>query len=1269
MRNLDIWHVSTQKFDIDSTEFVSCYGHHEDTSSGELYVCTHNLVVRNFDENGEIKWSKDLSKLSSPENSAVNITFLTLPNCVSIGLTNGELFTIDDSGNSCDLAGVCQNGLLAMEWSPDQELLVLVTKDMQVIVMSAMFDAIHECNLLDKEFGDKQFITVGWGKKETQFHGSEGKQAAKLKEEIDVDPEIENQKSVSITWRGDGNLFAVGFVGDGVRSFKIFDREGLLQYTSEKQQGIEQHLSWRPSGNLIATTQKLTNKYTVSFFEKNGLKHGEFLIPVNETTTVEDMTWSSDSEILTLLCKDLETNSQKILLFTSSNYHWYLKQTLEFNSSHNVKKLMWDNMFDVANNKKLHVVLNNGQQYSYTWIWNIDHSNGKGSDDDAIVTVIDGKKILATGFRQTVVPPPMASTEIDLHDFIQSIHFAPSIKTDGLDPNTFFVCTSKELIFFKEVQKNPLQFEKHRSITLDTCNFPFQTYNWYWVNSETIACIMIDGNNYHNLTIFDISDDKIMKRHSELLPSAVTKICPHPTNASVLFLQLCTGEIIEYTLNESISPEDTSFPVSCMKFDVLSIDTDLYFLGLSHKGVMYINGTMVMNNVSSYFIHTNFLLVTTLKHLLLCTDLTKAGLKAISEHEKTESVDIYKRKIERGAKLVIAVPNDTRTVFQLPRGNLETIQPRPLSLNIIGNYLDSLKYHEAFDLMRKQRINLNLIYDHNPELFMENIHVFIASIKNNSWLSLFLSDLEDIDVTKTMYFSSYVERKDLTVHTKAKVKLICDAFETELRKDVYNKLLPLLTTLVKRKTIADLEKALSFIKQLKLEESEGKKHPITSDEALKYLLYMVDVDKLFDVALGMYDFEVVLMVANKSQKDPKEYIQMLNELNEMEENYKQFTINKHLKRFDKAVQCLVNCGSERYGELKTFVKYHSLYREALALFSTNEDIYKQISDDFGSYLKLKKQYVEAGIVFERANSYDKAIECYKDALEWELAIKLASGKPKEELIELCNSLVEGLNEEKRKKEALTILEMFCDDPEKAITYAIESGQYKSALRLCARHNKDDLKEKQLIPAIMDEYENMQDLIHTNHSNFIKYKDRLIVVRENKNKRPVDCYDQTYANKDSDLYSDSGSTVASSGSTRSFRSSKNRRKHERKVASLKEGSQYEDTALVMALHSLVTSSNELRLPVKEINIALSSVGKDNEALTLQINLERLLKDMKDNFKEIWNNNLVLEATNARIAAENAPEGQSIIPQGVAALDPHICIAPVIPEVQWKLDGFN
>jgi elongator complex protein 1 len=58
-----------------------------------------------------------------------------------------------------------------------------------------------------------------------------------------------------------------------------------LQSTSEPVAGLEHPLAWRPSGNLIASTQRFgfegggvgrEGRYDVVFFERNGLRHGEF---------------------------------------------------------------------------------------------------------------------------------------------------------------------------------------------------------------------------------------------------------------------------------------------------------------------------------------------------------------------------------------------------------------------------------------------------------------------------------------------------------------------------------------------------------------------------------------------------------------------------------------------------------------------------------------------------------------------------------------------------------------------------------------------------------------------------------------------------------------------------------------------------------------------------------------------------------------------------------------------------------------------------------
>lgn len=38
------------------------------------------------------------------------------------------------------------------------------------------------------------------------------------------------------------------------------------------------------------------------------------------------------------------------------------------------------------------------------------------------------------------------------------------------------------------------------------------------------------------------------------------------------------------------------------------------------------------------------------------------------------------------------------------------------------------------------------------------------------------------------------------------------------------------------------------------------------EDAVRYVIFLVDADKLFDIALGMYDFTLVLLIAQHSQR-------------------------------------------------------------------------------------------------------------------------------------------------------------------------------------------------------------------------------------------------------------------------------------------------------------------------------------------------------------------------------------------------------------------
>ena len=58
---------------------------------------------------------------------------------------------------------------------------------------------------------------------------------------------------------------------------------------------------------------------------------------------------------------------------------------------------------------------------------------------------------------------------------------------------------------------------------------------------------------------------------------------------------------------------------------------------------------------------------------------------------------------------------------------------------LLRNRLD---FKGAFILMRKHRINMNLLYDHNSDAFLDNVASFVEQIDNVNHINLFLTDLQ-----------------------------------------------------------------------------------------------------------------------------------------------------------------------------------------------------------------------------------------------------------------------------------------------------------------------------------------------------------------------------------------------------------------------------------------------------------------------------------------------------------------------------------------------
>lgn len=79
---------------------------------------------------------------------------------------------------------------------------------MKVFIPHSFTSNVKEILIL---FSLAKFVSVGWGSKETQFHGSEGKHG-RSKKEIESKLADWDDKNTRVVWRADGQFFAVNAV-------------------------------------------------------------------------------------------------------------------------------------------------------------------------------------------------------------------------------------------------------------------------------------------------------------------------------------------------------------------------------------------------------------------------------------------------------------------------------------------------------------------------------------------------------------------------------------------------------------------------------------------------------------------------------------------------------------------------------------------------------------------------------------------------------------------------------------------------------------------------------------------------------------------------------------------------------------------------------------------------------------------------------------------------------------------------------------------------
>ncbi|CAH7686311.1 IKI3 family-domain-containing protein [Phakopsora pachyrhizi] len=1212
--------------------------------------------------------------------------------CPLIEEPNDETLNPEEFG----VVGQFHERISAAAWSPDDEILVVITGVGSIILFTKSFDLLLEVPIDYKRFGDDQPVSLGWGTKSTQFHGSLGKSAAlagDFTEPSEVSPAPDTMSPLyQISWRGDGAFFAIScpdsnasVIGSS-RSIKVYSRDGLLSSSSERvpNSRLGDAMAWRPEGSIIASSVQdmIGNRLNVMFFERNGLqRYGFNLLDAHRAERIWGMSWNSDSRVLAVgLTKpglqdgdnENQSHTHSVQLWTRNNYHWYLKHEIQsdlqpVSKMEGVPSMLWH----PENPHLIYFIGTGGSVERRQLSWENLADQTLKPYDTGSVAVIDGFQVLLTNFRYQTVPPPMSSTQLNV--LIEDGGNLPRIPAhvsfslqSGLVavafPHAQIICYLRDISKDGHKLSDPIELGRF-VLELDT--------------SHTLCrqiCVSDmsrkkDGSEFLLLALF--SDIKLGGRARDGI--YIQKICiggsgdTHFNTPTVFyaqglekwckviashfegqfFIQSSDGRIEEVRYTPHLAPTFTvssfwaRFPLFCPTFlSFASPQLSLEFLdsvilfGLSETGKLYLNQHLVAGDCSSFTVDNNDLMYTTFSHQLKFVPLTiKLVEKLRARAESSEISTLLKsspgttRAVERGSVIVACSPSAMKIILQMPRGNLETIYPRPMVLRwICLNLLGEGRWAEAFLQCRKHKIEFNILVDFDRTRFlMEGVERLVTGLENNDHLSLFISSLTSVDVTEELYpiTKSWNAGRPIdcdineSLSGEAKINTVCQLMIDELTKKQvkWGYINSILTAMVSKKP-SDYKSALGLLSELKIEDSEKV------EDAIKYIIFLSDVNELYKVALSMYDLTLVILVAQHSQKDPKEYLPFLQSLKEFDIDRRKFKIDDYLGRYSTALTHLVTSPDATTSEVLNYVVLHSLYVEALELFIDDFEKSKSVRALQGDWLMTQGKTMEAGLVYMLAGEIHKAVEGFQQAEAWEQMFSIILQHPNNiDIHSNAQEMAERLSSSGRFLDCAVVLLDYANDLDGAIGALCEGQSFSEAIRKTLSASRADLITDTIIPSIEANTQSFLDELELLKEQLLKQVERLSILKKTRETNPNQFFLQPINKEESgdtlegaDAMTEattifrtdysrytrgfSGRSAGSAISTRSGRSaahsSKLRKKEAKKKASGKKGSVYEEEYLLSTIIKLATET----LPSLQ-----NSAGRLLPALVQLISLDR------------------------------------------------------------------
>lgn len=253
----------------------------------------------------------------------------------------------------------------------------------------------------------------------------------------------------------------------------------------------------------------------------------------------------------------------------------------------------------------------------------------------------------------------------------------------------------------------------------------------------------------------------------------------------------------------------------------------------------------------------------------------------------------------------------------------------------------------------------------------------------------------------------------------------------------------------------------------------------------------------------------VTLIAQRSQKDPREYLPFLAELRRRQPLQMRFAINMFLKRWSHALSNAIEIAQSLpeptvssqinaldlganvtelseipplsvddhglvivdhtdivwYRQVVKLVHQHGLHSHALAAIQRAEQpaLHRVISISFGDALFTKKLYNDALVMFTSVQpvAYEDAIAAAEMSGDWRRAVSLKgqSGASRAELQAFARELAESMRRDTKAdgmRAAAELYLRYLDDPEEAVVILCENMGFAEAIEICVNAGRLDL---------------------------------------------------------------------------------------------------------------------------------------------------------------------------------------------------------------------